>query len=80
MNKKYIFKGYGDGSGDGDVRDGNGVKKNCISIPLMVTQPCRHIIHMPPCSCLPCGISLGENVFVSGFYCSLPRVDVQTSM
>ena len=32
----------------------------CISIPLLVLQYCRHFLPMPPFSCLPCGISVGE--------------------
>ena len=32
---------------------------------------------MPPCSCLPCGISVCENVFISGCDCAVTHVDGQ---
>ena len=51
----------------------------CISLPLLVLQPCLQFIPMPPCSCLPCEISVGKNVFMFGCDCGLPPVNVQTS-
>ena len=51
--QQISFKGGGDGRGD------NGAKVfasifNCCATTL------RHFLPMPPCSCLPCGISDGE--------------------
>ena len=31
--------------------------KNIIPLQLLVLQPYHHYLHMPTCSCLPCGIS-----------------------
>ena len=36
------------------------VKKICISLPLLVLQSCLHYFSIPPCSCVPCRISVGE--------------------
>ena len=42
-----------------------------ISLPLLVLQPCCHSLPMRPCSCLPCGISVGEenpSLYVTEFF------------
>ena len=52
----------------------------CISLRLLVLQPCLHVLRKPPLSFLPCGISVGEKVLIAGFDCGMHRVHGQTSM
>ena len=50
------------------------VSKFFIYLQILVLQICRHFIPTLTFSCLPCDISVGEKVFVSGCDCSLPHV------
>ena len=54
------------------------VQKFYIPLQIMVLQPCHHFISIIPSAFLTCGISVGEKVFFSEFYCGIPHVDVQT--
>ena len=52
----------------------------CISLPLLILQPCQHFLHMTPCSCLTCGISDGRKVFIYGCDCVIPHIEGKISM
>ena len=56
------------------------VSKFFISPSLPVLKPYCHFLPMIPCSCLTCGISVGENIFISGCNCVIYHVDGRTSM
>ena len=44
------------------------------------TEIISPFLPMSPCSCLPCGISVGEKQIISGYDCVLPHVYGQTSL
>ena len=52
----------------------------CYYLQLMLLQPCHQFHPMPPCSCLTCGISVGEKIFIFGCGGGLPHVERHTSL